>query len=223
MADLLRRTSLNEEQVGYLDTLAGSTKTLLTILNDILDISKIEAGKIIFEEAEFSLQDAVHDTLALFQGTASAKNLTFSYDVPKDLPPRVIGDPVRFRQLLFNLTGNAIKFTGVGGVRLGFSIAARHEGGITLLVEIRDTGPGIAPDQLPLLFKPFSQLGASTTRRFGGTGLGLVITHRLAGSVRGVGEVYRRPDSLTGSYFMTSHDIGICDACRRNRTSLIKV
>ncbi len=179
MADLLRRTSLNKEQAGYLDTLASSTKMLLTILNDILDISKIEAGKIVFEEIEFSLEDAVHDTLALCQGSASAKGLTLSHDILGDFPLRVIGDSARFKQLLFNLTGNAIKFTEVGCVQLYLSITARHEGGLTLLVEVKDTGLGIASDQLPLLFKPFSQLGASTTRRYGGTGLGLAITKRL--------------------------------------------
>ncbi len=179
MADLLRRTSLNHEQIGYLDTLAASTKTLLTILNDILDISKIEAGKIKFEEEEFSLHDAVIDTIAMFKGTAISKGLALSDHLGDDVPRRVIGDPARFKQLLFNLTGNAIKFTEVGGVNIRLAVTERQDATATTLVEIEDTGMGMAADQLPSLFIPFSQLGASTSRRFGGTGLGLAITKRL--------------------------------------------
>ena len=179
MADLLRRTPLDKEQVGYLDILANSTKTLLTILNDILDISKIEAGKIAFEETEFGLREAVLDTIAMFEPIAASKGLELTEHLADDLPLRVIGDPARFKQLLFNLTGNAIKFTEGGEVRLRSSVMARQGGELTVLVEVEDTGMGIAADQLPSLFKPFSQLGAATSRRFGGTGLGLAITKRL--------------------------------------------
>ncbi len=179
MADLLRRTPLNEEQVGYLDTLAASTKTLLTILNDILDISKIEAGKVVLEAVEFALLDAVRETTALFVGLANAKGVSLASSFSDDLPRSVIGDPVRFRQLLFNLTSNAIKFTERGGVELRLSLAS-HEGDVmTIKVEVEDSGIGIAREQLPLLFKPFSQLGQTVAYRSGGTGLGLVITKRL--------------------------------------------
>ena len=179
MADLLRRTPLNEEQVGYLDTLAASTKTLLTILNDILDISKIEAGKVVFEAVEFTLLDAVRETTAMFVGIASSKGLSVTSSFSDDLPRSVIGDPVRFRQLLFNLTSNAIKFTERGGVELRLSLAS-HEGDVvTIKVEVEDSGIGIAREQLPLLFKPFSQLGQTIAYRSSGTGLGLVITKRL--------------------------------------------
>ena len=193
MADLLRRTPLDPEQLGYLDTLAASTKTLLTILNDILDISKIEAGKVVFEEIEFALGDAVQDTLALFEEAAAAKGLKLTRRFADDLPMRVIGDPVRFKQLLFNLTGNAIKFTEAGRVDLRLSVTARRAEALTLLVEVEDTGTGIAADQLPLLFRPFSQLGASTSRRFGGTGLGLVITKRLVEMMGGAIGVESEP------------------------------
>ncbi|MEI6986286.1 MAG: ATP-binding protein [Rhodospirillaceae bacterium] len=179
MADLLRRTPLNDEQVGYLDTLGTSTKTLLTVLNDILDISKIEAGKIVFEAAEFDLHRAVIDTIAMFMGSAVVKNLALVHDFAEDLPRWVIGDQARFKQLLFNLTSNAIKFTAHGGVCIRASVKSYNGALINLLLEVDDTGMGIAPDQLAMLFKPFTQLGASTTRCFGGTGLGLVITKRL--------------------------------------------
>ena len=179
MADLLRRTPLDEEQAGYLDTLATSTNTLLTILNDILDISKIEAGKVVFEETEFALHDAVLDTIGMFSGSASAKGLTVVPDISEDLPRRVIGDPSRFKQLLFNLTSNAIKFTEEGRIQLRVSVASHDDKALTVLVEVEDTGIGIASDQLPLLFQPFIQLESATSRRYSGTGLGLVITRRL--------------------------------------------
>ena len=193
MADLLRRTPLDPEQLGYLDTLAASTKTLLTILNDILDISKIEAGKVVFEDIEFALGDAVQDTLALFEEAAAAKGLELTRRFADDLPMRVIGDPVRFKQLLFNLTGNAIKFTEAGRVDLRLSLTTRSDTVPALLVEIEDTGAGIAADQMPLLFRPFSQLGASTSRRFGGTGLGLAITKRLVEMMGGAIGVESEP------------------------------
>ena len=179
MADLLRATPLNQEQLGYLDTLAASTKTLLIILNDILDLSKIEAGKIVLEETEFALHETVRDTLALFQSGATSKGLTFTQHVASDLPHHVVGDPARFKQVILNLTGNAIKFTEQGGVDIRVSGKKQSGSIVTVMVEVIDTGIGIAPDRLSLLFQPFSQLEASTSRRFGGTGLGLVITKRL--------------------------------------------
>ena len=201
MADLLRSTSLNIEQVGYLDTLSASTKTLLTILNDILDISKIEAGKIDFEEMEFGLHDAVRDTIAMFKGTAISKGLALTEHLADNVPLRVIGDSARFKQLLFNLTGNAIKFTEVGGVHIRLSVTARQDATVTVQVEIEDTGMGMAADQLPSLFIPFSQLGASTARRFGGTGLGLAITKRLIEMMGGVIGVDSQPGKGSRFWF----------------------
>jgi signal transduction histidine kinase/CheY-like chemotaxis protein len=179
MADLLRLTPLNKEQLGYLDTLANSTRTLLTILNDILDISKIEAGKIVLEDVEFPLHEAVYDTISMFKANAAAKGLVVAPDFAGDLPRWVIGDPSRLKQLLFNLMSNAIKFTEHGSVTLRLAVKSVDGDRVILSVEVEDTGMGISPDQLPLLFQPFSQLGASTSRRFGGTGLGLAITRRL--------------------------------------------
>ncbi len=179
MVDLLRQTDLSDEQLNYIDILGSSTKTLLTILNDILDISKIEAGKIVFEQADFSPRTAVAETISLFAGIATPKGLTMTSEVSADLPQLVIGDAARLKQILFNLTGNAVKFTEHGGVRIALSVKSRRESSLILLVEVEDTGPGIAADHLPLLFQPFSQIGTSTSRRFGGTGLGLAITKRL--------------------------------------------
>ena len=201
MADLLRQTPLTGEQAGYLDTLAASTNTLLTILNDVLDISKIEAGKVVFEAVAFPLHDAVLDTIALFKGAASSKALTLAPHLADDLPPRVIGDPARFKQLLFNLTSNAIKFTERGGVDLRLSVTARDGSALTVRVDVEDTGIGIAPDQMSLLFQPFTQLGTSTARRFGGTGLGLVITQRLIEMMGGAIGVSSRPGEGSRFWF----------------------
>ncbi len=202
MADLLRATPLNQEQLGYLDTLAASTKTLLIILNDILDLSKIEAGKIVLEETEFALHEAVRDTLALFQSGATSKGLTFTQQVADDLPRHVVGDPARFKQVMFNLTGNAIKFTEQGGIEIRVSGKKQSGAVVMVMVEVVDTGIGIASDRLSLLFQPFSQLEASTSRRFGGTGLGLVITKRLVALMGG--EIGVESESGKGSRFWFS-------------------
>ncbi len=179
MADLLRRTRLDEEQISYLDTLAASTRTLLTVLNDILDISKIEAGKIELETAEFCPTDAIRDTVGIFSANAAKKALSITVEIEQNIPALVAGDSARFKQLLFNLTSNALKFTEIGGVVIRLLNLATGAETFTLRVEVEDSGKGIAADQLPKLFQPFSQLDASTSRRHGGTGLGLTITKRL--------------------------------------------
>ena len=179
MADLLRNTALSPEQAGYVDTLASSTRALLAILNDILDISKIEAGKITLEAVEFQLNRVFAEVVDLCQSMASAKGLALSLDVEPEVPAAVIGDSTRLRQILFNLVSNAIKFTGEGAVRLRLSLKARKGKTVTIRCEVEDTGIGIAAEKIDRLFMPFSQVDSSTTRRFGGTGLGLAITKRL--------------------------------------------
>ena len=201
MADLLRQTPLTKEQKNYLDTLAASTNTLLIILNDVLDISKIEAGKVVFESIRFSIHDSILDTIALFNSTATAKSLTLRHSFDDALPRLVIGDPARFKQLLFNLTSNALKFTEHGGVHLRVSVTSRDADFSVVRVEVEDTGIGIAADQLPLLFQPFTQLGSSTARRFGGTGLGLVITQRLIEMMGGTIGVDSQPGTGTRFWF----------------------
>jgi PAS domain S-box-containing protein len=201
MADLLRQTPLTQEQANYLDTLATSTNTLLTILNDVLDISKIEAGKVVFETIKFSIHDSILDTIALFNSTATAKSLTLTHSFDETLPRLVIGDPARFKQLLFNLTSNALKFTEYGGVHLRVSVKSREADFWVVRIEVEDTGVGIAADQLPLLFQPFTQLGSSTARRFGGTGLGLVITQRLIEMMGGTIGVDSQPGTGTRFWF----------------------
>ena len=201
MADLLRRTRLDEEQVSYLDTLAASTQTLLTILNDILDISKIEAGKIELETVDFCPAEAIRDTVAMFSANAAAKTLSLTSESGRTVPALVAGDSARFKQLLFNLTSNALKFTEAGGVVIRLLHLTGETETLTLRVEVEDTGQGIADDQLPRLFQPFSQLDASISRRFGGTGLGLVITKRLIELMGGEIGVVSRPGQGTLIWF----------------------
>jgi PAS domain S-box-containing protein len=179
MTALLRDTPLTETQAEYVRTIESSSESLLTIINDILDYSKIEAGRVELELTAFDLRQCVEDVLDLFAGRAMEKKLELVYEMGPSVPERVQGDAMRLRQVLVNLLSNAIKFTDHGEVVVTVSaepIAARHR----LDFVVRDTGIGIPPEGMSRLFKSFSQVDASTTRRFGGTGLGLAISKRLA-------------------------------------------
>jgi CheY-like chemotaxis protein/HPt (histidine-containing phosphotransfer) domain-containing protein len=153
---------------------------LLTVINDILDFSKIEAGKIELEAVELDLRDLLEDVARLISPAAHQKGLEVTAHVDPAVPDLLRGDPGRVRQVLLNLCGNAVKFTQRGEVALDIRVAAADAQGITVRFDIRDTGIGVPQDRLNSLFKPFSQVDASTTRRFGGTGLGLSIVKRLA-------------------------------------------
>ncbi len=165
----------------------GSANTLLAIIGDILDLSKIEAGKLALEDIPFSLRDVVRDTAVVLTPKADERGLSLLVDVAPDVPDLVRGDPVRVRQVLTNLLGNALKFTEQGHVRLDVwrDTPARHDTEPRLVFSVSDTGIGIAPDKLETIFQPFSQADTSTTRRFGGTGLGLTICRELARRMRG--------------------------------------
>ncbi|MBF0562521.1 MAG: response regulator [Alphaproteobacteria bacterium] len=179
MADLLYRTSLTGEQTGYLNILRSSTKTLLTILNDILDISKIEAGKVEIEVTNFNLKEAIGEVVELWRQNASAKGLKLELAVSGDVPAVVVGDPTRVKQVLFNLLSNSIKFTEQGSLNIRVLIKQEIDRSRVILIEVEDTGIGIARDQINQLFTAFSQADQTTTRRFGGTGLGLAISKKL--------------------------------------------
>ncbi|MEI7607660.1 MAG: PAS domain S-box protein [Rhodospirillaceae bacterium] len=187
--DLLRRTNVNDEQATYLNVLAGATETLLTILNDILDISKIEAGKLSVESVEFMLPDTMDNIYSLVDGMATAKGLDLTLEGQEALPRAVVGDPVRLKQVLYNLTSNAIKFTQHGSVIIRTTILNKTKSATTIRFEIADTGIGMSSEQVARLFQPFSQADTSTTRRFGGTGLGLAISKRLVELMGGEIEV----------------------------------
>jgi signal transduction histidine kinase/DNA-binding response OmpR family regulator len=180
MTQLLLDSPLNDEQREFAGIINSSAESLLTILNDILDFSKIEAGKLDLETIDFDLGqvlDQVSDALAL---RAHEKNLEFVCLLDPEVPRFLRGDPGRLRQIIINLTGNAIKFTPQGEVVIEVGLAAEDEAIVTLRFDIRDTGIGIPAERLHLLFSPFTQVDGSTTRRFGGTGLGLSISRRLS-------------------------------------------
>jgi len=183
MTELLLGTKLDTLQLKYAQTLYSSADSLLAIINDILDFSKIEAGKVELEIMDFRLDELIEQTVSLFQENAHAKGIALNYEINAAVPLELKGDSNRLRQILVNLLGNAIKFTERGFVQLRVSLDpddTRHEQGIPLRFSVRDSGIGVSPDTLPRLFRPFSQADGSTTRKFGGTGLGLVISRNLA-------------------------------------------
>ena len=178
MTDLALDLEQNPTQREYLRIVKSSAQSLMVILNDVLDFSKIEAGKLNIEAVGFPLQETIEETLKTLHSRASQKGLVLQSDLQPDLPSDVLGDPVRLRQVLTNLCDNAIKFTGHGGVYVSVS-GATTVSGYELHCAVRDTGIGIAPAKQRSVFEAFSQADTSTTRRFGGTGLGLTICARL--------------------------------------------
>ncbi|MEI7610376.1 MAG: ATP-binding protein, partial [Rhodospirillaceae bacterium] len=184
MADLLLRTPLTGEQKTFVETLRSSAQILLTILNDILDISKIEADRLVLEEIDFDPIATIEDAVDLLKHSAKVKDLGLFLELDRSLPALVRGDPTRLRQILINLAGNAIKFTPEGRVTIRVGADAA-EGTVRLSFEIEDTGIGMTVHQLSQLFMPFVQADTSTTRRFGGSGLGLAISKRLVELMQG--------------------------------------
>ncbi len=180
MSELLLDGSLHPEQRDFAETIRDSGRALLTIINDILDFSKIEAGKVELESIPLAIRDLLDDVSRLISVEAKPKNVGINIDTDAAVPEWVAGDAGRLRQMLLNLCGNAVKFTRQGTVSLRVSLISRDDTALTLRFEVKDTGIGIRADRLHTLFQPFSQVDASTTRRFGGTGLGLSIVKRLA-------------------------------------------
>jgi signal transduction histidine kinase/DNA-binding response OmpR family regulator/CHASE1-domain containing sensor protein len=185
MTDLLQMTEMNDEQQEYLKIIKDSGASLLVILNDILDYSKIEAGKMEIEARPFSPVALLNETSALMLGRAMEKQIELRIAIDEDTSLQVLGDANRLRQVLVNLIGNAIKFTHQGCIDLRLQVAERENATLHLRFDIADTGIGIAPEVVPKLFMPFFQADSSTTRRFGGTGLGLAICKRLIDAMGG--------------------------------------
>lgn len=179
MTGLLLDTDLDAEQRRYAETIRSSGESLLVLLNDILDLSKIEAGKLELETVDFDLQEVLEDAAAPLALRAHAKGLEFVLTVAPGQETRLRGDPARLRQIVTNLAGNAVKFTEKGEVAIQARVLGETDDRATLRVTVQDTGIGIAPDQQARLFAKFTQADASITRRYGGTGLGLAITRQL--------------------------------------------
>jgi PAS domain S-box-containing protein len=202
MAQLLELTDLTEEQGEYLENMDISAQNLMCVINDILDLSKIEAGRITLDRTGFSLRDSIEKIVVSLSPGIRKKYLSLTTDIDDAVPDAVTGDPVRFRQIMINLLGNAVKFTEEGGI----SLTARLEESTSDLARIRfciaDTGIGIAAEKLETIFAPFEQADASTGRRFGGTGLGLAICRQIVGLMGGCIWVESVPG--TGSTFHVS-------------------
>jgi len=179
MTQLALRNRLDAESREFVQIAHDSAQSLLTILNDILDVSKIEAGKLHIERAPFEPASLVREVMRLMEPSIDEKHLHHRLTLPAELPNQVLGDPLRIRQVLLNLIGNAVKFTHAGSVAVDLTITEQTTDTLTLSVAVSDTGIGIPADRLEAIFQAFAQADGSTTRHYGGTGLGLTISARL--------------------------------------------
>jgi two-component system sensor histidine kinase/response regulator len=210
MAELLARTPLQPRQQHYVDTIRSSAEVLLTIINDILDISKMEAGKLLINQSFFDLRQTLEDVAMLLAPRAFEKGLEFVLRFDPRTPQRVEGDFVRIRQILTNLIGNAIKFTSRGHILVKVEEIQRLENFSTLKISVEDTGVGISPEALPRLFQKFEQEDASTSRKFGGTGLGLSISKQLVELMGG--RMHVHTELNRGSAFSFELKLAVGDA-----------
>jgi two-component system sensor histidine kinase/response regulator len=201
MLELARQTDLAPKQSQYVEGARNSAETLLGIISGVLDLSKIEAGKVDLEIAAFDLRSTVEDATDLFAEIASTKHLELSCFLPSSLPTALIGDLGRLRQVLTNLIGNAVKFTEHGEVRVRVDPIEIEEASVLLLFDVTDTGIGIAADRQPHIFDAFTQADTSTTRRYGGTGLGLTIAQQLCETMGGSIDVSSEPTLGSRFYF----------------------
>jgi signal transduction histidine kinase/chemotaxis response regulator CheB len=204
MANLLLGTPLNEEQRDLTMTLCQSSDTLLTLINGILDFSKIEANRLVLESIDFDLAEQLQVALSLQAEAATQKGLELVLDIDPAIPTRVNGDPMRLRQIVLNLLGNAIKFTARGEVAVHLRLVGATADHLDLRCEVRDTGIGITPEVQAGLFQPFMQADSSTTRRFGGTGLGLAICRRLVELMHGEIGIESQPGLGSNFWFTAS-------------------
>ncbi len=213
MAQLLSETELTSEQQDYVRTIRGSGEALLTILNDILDLSKVESGKMVLEEVPFDVRSCLEEVGDMLAPRVQEKRLDFPVLVEPDVPTTVIGDPGRLRQVVINLMTNAIKFTERGEVSIRAALDPIDDPAVRRLrFEIADTGIGIAKERHALLFEAFSQIDTSTTRKYGGTGLGLAISKRLAEAMCGEIGVDSEPER--GSRFWFTAEFGAAETVR---------
>ncbi|CAK0772169.1 two-component system, sensor histidine kinase and response regulator [Azospirillaceae bacterium] len=215
LGHLLSQTPLDEKQREYVSQMQSSAHTLLTIINDILDVSKIESGKLVLESIPFSLEDVLRTISGVIGLKAQEKGLEFIFSLDPDIPPRLLGDPTRLIQILMNLAGNAVKFTDYGNVVIVISVLIppqtttqntssklqtavatipSTDRRVTLGFSIHDTGIGMSPEDVERIFHPFEQADSSTTRRYGGTGLGLAICRRLVAMMGGTIHVNSQKD-----------------------------
>ena len=207
MSEVLLGTRMDKKQSEYVQIIVDSSESLLTIINDILDFSRLEAGKVGLESIPLNLEQAAYDVLALLAPRCQNKTLQLILDYAPDLPRNFIGDPARIRQILFNLIGNASKFTEQGYIQVSISVDVDEDDCGQISIHVEDTGIGIAPDKIKRLFHSFTQADNSTTRKYGGTGLGLTITRELINLMGGSIGVDSAPDK--GSVFTVEFPLKI--------------
>jgi PAS domain S-box-containing protein len=234
MTELALDTDLSAEQREYLTLVKGSADALLTVINDILDFSKIEAGKLDLDPVDFGLRDCLGDTLRPLAMRAGKKGLELAYHVPADVPDALVGDPGRLRQVIVNLVGNALKFTDKGEVIVEVKVVPRPvpvpnsspgtgtgtdiDPGVELHFSVRDTGIGIPAHKLEAIFRPFEQADGSTTRKYGGTGLGLTISQRLVELMCGRSWVESEPGRGSTFHFTARFGLSTVAALHQRRT-----
>lgn len=207
MAALLGETAQTPEQQEYTDTIRSSGEALLTVINDILDFSKIESGNLELDNHAFDLRNCIEEVMDVFAARASQKGLDLVYQIDYQIPAQIVGDSHRLRQILLNLISNAMKFTHQGEIFVSVSLLKMDSNKLELAFHVRDTGIGIPKDKLSRLFKAFSQVDSSTTRKYGGTGLGLVISERLVQLMGGTISV--ESESGVGTVFTFTISTGV--------------
>ncbi|TDO20803.1 response regulator [Pedobacter duraquae] len=212
MTSLLTETTLDDEQKDYVNVISTSGEALLNVINDILDYSKIESGNLDLEEMSFDLHKCIEDVIDLFAKRATVQQLDLLYEIDHNLPEILVGDAFRLRQILINLVNNAMKFTKEGEVHVSVKHLGTLNDVVDILFEIRDTGIGIPEEKLNKLFKPFSQVDSSNTRKYGGTGLGLVISEKLVKLMDGAINVSSKVDEGTVFGFTIRSVAGSPDA-----------
>jgi two-component system sensor histidine kinase/response regulator len=215
MTHLALKTQLTAKQADYLNKVKSAAQSLLGIINDILDFSKIEAGKLDIEKTEFQFEDALDNLSIVVSHKAQDKNLEFLISAPPEIPPALIGDPLRLGQILINLVNNAVKFTDHGEVMLTVAIEEQLADRIKLKFIVSDTGIGMTPEQSSRLFQAFSQADTSTTRKYGGTGLGLSISKRLVEMMEGT--IWATSEAGVGSKFQFTAWFGIGTGKKQKR------
>jgi PAS domain S-box-containing protein len=207
LGSLLAKTNLNRKQRDYSDKIDRSAKNLLGIINDILDFSKIEAGKMDMEDTNFSINDVMNNLSSMMGDKVANRGLEMIFNLNREVPQNLVGDPLRLGQILLNLTNNAVKFTENGEIEVTVKVLSEDENEIQLRFEVRDTGIGLTKEQVGKLFKSFSQADTSTSRKYGGTGLGLTISKKLSELMGG--EIGVESEKGKGSLFYFSARFGI--------------
>ncbi|MDR0806492.1 MAG: two-component sensor histidine kinase BarA [Enterobacteriaceae bacterium] len=203
------KTALTPTQTDYLQTIERSANNLLNIINDVLDFSKLEAGKLVLEHTPFSLRETIDETAILLAHSAHAKSLELTLNINNDVPDNIIGDPLRLQQVIMNLLGNAIKFTEKGNIDINIERRALHDNSVDIEVQVHDTGIGISERQQSQLFQAFRQADTSISRRHGGTGLGLVITQRLVKEMGGDIHFNSQPNKGSTFWFHINLELDI--------------